>query len=129
MRIIDRRKLQSKYEFLKPTPVANGLMAFGFECGDGWLGILAELFDKIDKALSKDERKNFKVSQIKEKFGTLRVYCYGSSDKIEKLIEKAEQKSAITCERCGKTGATQNRSGWISTLCEKCRSAKNKNAD
>lgn len=129
MRKIDRGKLQKKYAFLKPTPITDGLMAFGFECGEGWLNILSELFKSIDKSLCKEERKIFKITQIKEKFGTLRVYYYGGNDRIEELVEKAELQSSITCERCGAKGATQNDSGWISTLCKKCRSLKKKNAD
>lgn len=127
-KMTNRNELQNKYGFLKPTSITKGLMALGFDCGDGWLSILSELFEKIDKELleeySFNERKHFKIVQVKEKFGTLRVYCYGNNDRINELIEKAEQKSAITCECYGRIGATQNKSGWIQTLCKKCRKNK-----
>jgi len=35
-----RRQLQDRYAFLGATSIQEGLMAFGFECGDGWLPIL-----------------------------------------------------------------------------------------
>jgi hypothetical protein len=39
-----RRQLQDRYPFLGATSIREGLMAFGFECGDGWLPILEWLF-------------------------------------------------------------------------------------
>jgi len=46
---------------------------FGFECGIGWLGILDRYFGEVDALLPADiEWSN---RQIKEKFGTLRLYC------------------------------------------------------
>jgi hypothetical protein len=129
MNKIDREILQNKYEFLKPTPITDGLMAFGFDVGDGWLEILSDLFEKIDNALSDEERKEFKVVQVKEKFAELRVYIYGGNDKIDALIDKATVQSLNTCEQCGKVPATQNRTGWMKTLCIECREhERNKNA-
>jgi hypothetical protein len=37
---------QDKYEFLRPTLLTEGLMAFGFACGYRWLPILEGLFRK-----------------------------------------------------------------------------------
>jgi len=64
----------------------------------------------------------FAVIQVKEKFGTLRFYC-PSTSAIDKYIRLAERLSAVTCEECGKPG-TPNESGWISTLCEECRTTR-----
>jgi hypothetical protein len=44
--------------------------------------------------------------------------------KIYKIVNKAERRSEETCEFCGKPG-TQNNSGWITTLCNDCRTVKN----
>ena len=122
MKKINREELQNKYKFLKPTNIKEGLMLFGFEVENGWMKILEELFEKIQKELDCDKTiKYFKVTQVKEKFGGLRVYVSGSNDKIDKYIEVAEQKSYKTCESCGKSPATQNKNGWIVTLCKTCR--------
>lgn len=59
------------------------------------------------------------ISQIKEKFGTLRFYIYGGSDAIDKLIDTAEDLSSVTCEQCGQSGELRD-NGWLFTLCDEC---------
>ena len=65
----------------------------------------------------------FAVSQVKEKFGTLRFYCSGT-DKIDQYVTMAEQLSAMTCELCGAPGKLDTTESWYRTLCEKCRGGK-----
>ena len=64
----------------------------------------------------------FAVVQVKEKYGTLRLYCPGTPA-IDKYIRLAERLSAVTCEDCGKPGQA-NESDWISTLCDECRNTR-----
>ena len=92
--------------------------------GKGWHPLVLNLIKEIIKIAPDTE-----VSQIKEKYGTLRFYCQGDGgDDIGGLIEKAEQESGVTCEVCGtkKNVATKSttKNGWILTLCKKCRSKK-----
>ena len=92
--------------------------------GKGWHPIVLKLIKDIAKIAPDTE-----VSQIKEKFGTLRFYCQGDGgDAIGDLIEKAEQESGVTCEVCGtKEGVTTKsatKTGWILTLCKPCRRSK-----
>jgi hypothetical protein len=62
-------------------------------------------------------------TQIKEKFGTLRVYSIGGDEYCEGIISMATSMSAITCEQCGVPG--KQRSGaWIRTLCDSCVEAR-----
>lgn len=63
------------------------------------------------------------ADQVKEKFGTLRFYYTGGDDAIDGMVRMAESMSACTCEECGKPG-TINNNGWISTLCEEHRNAR-----
>ncbi len=55
--------------------------------------------------------------QVKEKFGTLRFYVHGGSEKAHAYIEFAEALSGSTCEECGAPGKTRG-GGWIRTLCD-----------
>lgn len=62
-------------------------------------------------------------TQIKEKFGTLRVYSSGGDEFCSGVIAMAESMSAITCEDCGVPGKARE-GGWIRTLCDSCEEGK-----
>lgn len=110
------RRLSQESE--QKSKFIHNLMVFGFECGDGWYNLLNTLCRDIKK-INKDP--NFIVSQVKEKYGTLRFYYYGGSDKIGDLIDKAEGESAKICETCGTRRDVKRRNdGWVTTLCLVC---------
>jgi len=85
-----------------------------YPVGDGWQKIVNKCLKEIAKVDSTIE-----ITTIKEKFGTLRIYCMPFPDTIDDFIEKAEQESAKTCEACGKKGKLRE-GGWILTLCDSC---------
>ena len=111
-----RRALQNKYEFLSATPIREGLMAFGFECGDGWLPLLEGLFAQIDKIVREEGLEDFAITQVKEKYGSLRVYTNYSTNAIDTAIDAAEDESERTCEVCGQPGKLYT-DGWMMTRC------------
>ena len=109
------------YTFIKPdSNLQNNLMAFGFDVGSGWLFLIEELCDKIQDVINEHPKKykNFEFLQVKEKFGTLRVYTSFVDKKIDKLITEYEKKSETVCEICGKDGKLIERNGWWKTVCE-----------
>lgn len=106
---------------LPPYDPTQSLMCFGFECGEGWYPLIEELAEKIDEIVERDKLDSFCVVQVKEKFGTLSVYCRSATDEINLLISDAERKSATICEECGAPGKLQTK-GWFSTRCDNCRS-------
>jgi len=60
------------------------------------------------------------VSQIKEKFGTLRFYYTGGDEFVDGLEHMADSMSAVMCEDCGCPGKSRSSKGkWIRTLCDK----------
>lgn len=93
-------------------------MAWGCEHGDGWFPIIESLCKTIERIIKYRENKNFKFTQIKEKFGTLRVYTEGSDDLIAGAIMMAEEMSAVTCEVTGKPGHLCKKGFWVRTLCK-----------
>ena len=96
-------------------------IAFGFECGDGWFDILKECFGNIEKSLENfPDGNNVRVHQVKEKYGTLRVYMSHYYDEIEKFIAEAERKSEVTCEACGNPGKLIG-NAWQSVRCNNCK--------
>ena len=127
----------------------ESLMCFGCECGDGWYGILDNLFGFITDVRQNrlrllgvkpefatpenDGYIDFRcpqvvLDQVKEKYGTLRVYWHFSHDEIEELrskvrderdleeginrysdliggaVDYSEYLSSNTCEVTGKPG-------------------------
>jgi hypothetical protein len=133
-------KLIEKYPVLfrdhTKSPMQS-LMCFGCEVGDGWFTILDELFAEWTNIM-KEQNFTIILTQVKEKFGTLRVYYHATPnyetnnddkaavyDRIEELLRLAEEKSAVTCESCGKPGKLNN-NGWIKCSCEDCKAKRNK---
>lgn len=58
-----------------------------------------------------------RFAQIKEKFGTLRMYYSGGDERTDAITSFAELMSATTCEVCGNRGSTR-RTGWHKTVCD-----------
>lgn len=95
---------------------------YGCIAPDGWKDIVL----KADNMLAHID-PDYKIMQIKEKFGTLRYYFgsnleyYSVEHDIMHAIEVwAEQRSANTCEVCGKFGELRTDRYWIVTLCDDC---------
>jgi hypothetical protein len=102
------------------------------ECDNGWYEILSRLFSIVHNRLDHKKRLNeplesFCWSQIKEKFGGLRVYCHGADDFINGAIDMAESVSCITCEVTGEKGKVRYKkfdengkptTAWVKTLCD-----------
>lgn len=102
-------------------------MYWGFECGDGWEPLIRELSAELEKIileLPPDYREEVRASQVKEKFGTLRFYMSRHIDSMDEHINKAEYKSAITCEMCSRPG-TLRKGSWYKTLCDGCEEKRN----
>ena len=90
----------------------------------GWrktLGIplceeLREEIIKIDSSLLNE----YRVSQVKEKYGTLRWYADSYSDQMDDIITKYYDISQYTCVVCGRINVPIFDDGWISPFCIEC---------
>ena len=93
-----------------------------WECGKGWWPMIETVASAIDSFNATNPGKPIEVSQIKQKFGGLRIYHYNAPEDIRQLIDEAVAASWHTCERCGSTaGVTTNLGGYKFTLCPDCR--------
>ncbi len=90
-----------------------------FECEDGWFELIKELSQKINDIIVAKNLDCY-VSQVKEKFGTLRYYMSSETDEISDLITQYENKSRETCESCGKPGKL-NEGSWYKVRCGDCK--------
>jgi hypothetical protein len=91
---------------------------YSFAVGDGWCKLIYELVHDIRINDLKKGDWVTKATQVKEKFGGLRFYVTGTSDKNWALIRNAEQKSYGVCEESGsevEVGIWNN--GWVRTMC------------
>ncbi|MCK7507738.1 MAG: hypothetical protein MZV70_29270 [Desulfobacterales bacterium] len=94
-------ELANKYHFLFPNYCCYA------EVGDGWKKLLFNLCDHLVEEyqkLSAEEQSRCYITDIKEKFGTLRVYMSTSNKDMEAWIRVAESVAAVTCEFCGNAG-------------------------
>lgn len=80
---------------------------------------------KMCKEIKQELKKHnylykYRITQIKEKFGSLRWYDAGSPKGcINKIIDKYESISRYTCINCG-AKAKYISKGWVSPYCENC---------
>lgn len=100
-----------------PFDPRKTLIAFGLEIGEGWFPLLEETLDKIRAELQENPIKNFRIIQVKEKFGGLRVNTNYSPEAICEIIDEAERKASKICDVCGKPGKIRV-GGWIVTRCD-----------
>jgi hypothetical protein len=88
--------------------------------GEGWRDLLERACIRI-RAVVQAGGGAFKFTQIKEKYGSARLYWTGTlspeaSDKVEEAIDLAEARSASTCDVCGELGRLYG-GGWVTTRC------------
>lgn len=88
---------------------------------DGWRiafgeQLCAELKTELESAGLLNQ---YRILQIKEKYGTLRWYDNGNTKAGHEILRKYEDISARTCICCGKP-ATRITKGWISPYCDDC---------
>ena len=95
---------------------------FGVECGNGWKPLIDRYFKWIEEYNNdKSEENKIETLQIKEKFGSLRIYPSSYTDELHNLIEKLEEESSNICEECGKhIEEPIIKNHWIYPLCEDC---------
>ena len=79
--------------------------------------LLAEI-EKSSNLVDEERRKLPKFAQIKEKFGSLRLYMDNISERVAAILNFAELMSERICESCGDSGKTYHMR-WHRTLCEK----------
>jgi hypothetical protein len=110
-----RESWMAKYSWIKTCE---------FECGLGWDEILDKLFVIMDedwKKMDCPDTAKFSAIQVKQKFGTLRIYLTGEvTERVHGMVAMAESMSAITCENCGSSGARLKGQMRMQTLCQSC---------
>jgi hypothetical protein len=116
-----RQRLVEAYPDLFRPPAGAPEGAQGCpECGGGWWDLLDRACQRIRVALSEGERFHF--LQIKEKYGSARIYWTGrlsteAEARVREAIDLAQARSACCCEVCGEEGGLYRAGGVLMTRC------------
>lgn len=84
---------------------------------DGWRDIVCGLLADLETMGLPELR----ITQVKEKFGLLRVYVNDGNEAVAARIKAAIDASAETCEACGAPGTLGHVGGWYGVRCTACR--------
>jgi hypothetical protein len=100
---------------------AGATARWGIECAAGWRPILVRLLDRLEAAIAAqpaETRDDFRIAQIKEKFGRLTVYLASAgTPAMTAAIGEAGEASLVTCEACGAPGRLAERRLFWSVKC------------
>lgn len=118
------QKLIERFPFLIPRNRWTGKIPEDYDYSyteldsmpDGWRKAFGEqMCEDIREELVRAEYLDqYRITQIKEKYGTLCWYDFGCTERmLRDIIPKYERLSARTCIRCGNP-ATKASTGWIS---------------
>lgn len=96
-------------------------IGFGLDCGPWWWPLIWRLCEGLEQegqraGLNPGDDDWPCLTQIKEKYGTLRCYIQGS-ERMQSMADMAEECSAVTCEECGRPGSLDEDAVWWQTLC------------
>ncbi|WP_170425451.1 hypothetical protein [Ruegeria arenilitoris] len=88
----------------------------------GWAGLVTDLFQGIKDHCDKQEIAYPVVSQIKQKFGELRIYFHAivEDELIGNCVQATIERANHSCEKCGNAAQTQVVEGFVTTLCCWC---------
>lgn len=124
------KELISKYPFLMPVNVWTGKPLPNYDytytllddMPIGWKKAFGKLLceDIMNELVESNTLNTYSIQQIKEKYGTLRWYCSGGTEKIYDIIRKYEHISEFVCITCGKVNVPVINDGWISPQCKSC---------
>ena len=99
-------------------------MIYGFACGNGWYSIIDKMSAALEQLTVAQGEEHACAVQVKEKFGTLRVYLRGATAEMYAILDLAVAESAHTCERCGSPGWLRM-DDYRQVLCDGCYVPRN----
>jgi hypothetical protein len=119
--------LVKKYPFLKISEDGKYNYINFFQCGWKriWKRYLRELFKEYN-TWTDEMKENFKIFDVKEKYGSIRIDSWGGTEKSRELENILEMISEWTCVKCGKMPTKNGKKfiyhtkGYILPYCKKC---------
>lgn len=90
-------KLHASYPAIFPKRI-------GFACGDGWFDLIDQLCERLQFDIEHNKQPQIVAVEAKEKFGGLRFYVDGATDRQRGMIDFACALSHRICDQCGGPG-------------------------
>lgn len=112
-----KAELKTKYPYMFEGP------NIGIDLYHGWLPTFEAACDAVDKLLGAD-KAGFHFRQVKEKFGSARIYWASKNqDKevenaISQVLDDAEKATESLCIVCGAPAEIKKYGGWSACLCD-----------
>jgi len=114
-----RAYCEARYPQVVVLPGANP------SCGPGWNAVLTTAVDRMAAVMAARPGSAIYLEQVKEKYGTLRIYWYGKAmtrrqhRRIDIIESLAEERSGCVCETCGAPAYIRvSESGNVHTACD-----------
>lgn len=128
MNIELQQTLLSRYpKFLRKSGDSRPFDERGFECKDGWFKLIDELCRDCEAEIETLMKQGCsrsqwpRVSQIKEKFGSLRFRAAGEiSGELRDKFLAAQEISLHNCESCGMP-KSHGEQKVFNVVCESCQ--------
>jgi len=127
------KKLIEIYPYLQPRNVWTDKIPEDYdysyirgdrEVPDGWMRLFLLYCKAIRPALVNDNYlEQFRFSQVKEKYGSMRLYDFGAPKEVRDQEWLYSGYSEFVCQRCGNF-AKYRTSYWVEQLCEQCYDPK-----
>jgi hypothetical protein len=119
-------ELVDRYPGLFNQEINGRVMAPGCpNTGDGWRDLVETAIGRIAAAVAAASSGSLGITQIKEKFGALRLYWHGRNNlpettctAVAEAVHLAEARSACTCETYGADGRLHDNGGYMFTACD-----------
>ena len=93
---------------------------------EGWSRLLDTAFSSVEQTLVGHRDDSFRITQVKEKLGTLTIYFCESalpievSNSLRHIMQVARYQSLFVCEICGSSAHLGGQSGLVSVRCSSC---------
>lgn len=123
------QRLIQEYPYLQPRNVWTDKIPEDYdfsymrgvgELPPGWERLFLMCCKDLKTLLDKDQyTDDFRFSEIKEKYNSMRLYHNGATEGIIHVLYMYEHLSSYICQCCGKI-ATFETSGWIASYCDNC---------
>lgn len=134
---IRNKKLVKLHPYLLPRSVWTGKVVKDYDYTwteydclyKGWkIGFGKFLLEDLREACLKTKfLDKLQFSDIKEKYGSLRMYDFGAPEEVHDVTRKYEFISQYVCWQCGNPEATiVNDYGWYLPMCKCCWDKNNK---